>query len=207
VLVLFILIFAKGNGIAQVDYCLPDCYNDAFGPLITINLPVQFSCGIKVVSVQYRIRIACPNGPGPYYDVYIQDIIWPANDPDFDYCVNLEGGLDKIINNKVTETLLRLNPMGFPPIENNPGWCVDNWRVMKGGCWKVIPNSNPRLMTACIPINDSNKVCCLERFKVCIAQDGSGERIISSQYFIPAVCPTELHDQGCIPVCGSIYGR
>ena len=211
---------------AQVmnEACLPDCFNDPFmGPfMVTLEI-----CPGTFVNVEYGFRHAC----NIWYDYYIGDKITPGpgtSSIDFYNCVYSVGGMNAFLQ-LVSEQLIIVNPAGFPPLANNQ--CETNWRVLKGSCWKgdiiltgppsaaggqsggsAVPTNGPNYIDFIIPCTTSD--CCLERFTVCL--DQNGDRIITNTGYLPPEFPdcdgqNDPWSMGtifeCIPVCGSIYNR
>ena len=198
----------------MTEPCLPDCTGDTWTPNypdqpLWIEIQVTCSNGTShPLRIGYRWREAC----NQYYDYYIEYVsgygmycIADANDPDW---INL-------VLSKAIIFLLEDNPSNFPPPGNNP--CEDNWRVMKGSCWRydcIVGTGavEPEEVLDWYPLDVwygqymepcSTSECCLEKFTVCL--DAQGNRVIThTGYEEPEECnPNDV--PGCQPTCGSIY--
>lgn len=114
-------IYAKGG---PGGNCLPDCFSDTWGP----DNQTLIIIGTCQIVVTWNTRLAC----GTRHDVQIKQLQTSGNcGPGPDYSTLIA---------QVTEQLLIMNPMGFPPnILGQP--CEDNWRVTQGACWygEIIP--------------------------------------------------------------------
>lgn len=225
-LVLTLMFSAFGNSASAQDACIPDCANDTWGDLQPYTMypdPVNFP--YCQVTVYFRTRFAC----NTYYDVYI-DRVESAN---LLSCTsNPSNPLSfGAILAKITEKLLIDNPMGFPP--NGPycdleqeqpetssvvSCCKDNWRVMKGSCWKALINTGvgstkkggdgsvqslDKLMPCTV------EICCLDRYKVCYEKVNGvwTNKTVQHLSTIPqGPCHPDPYDpinRLCFPVCGN----
>jgi hypothetical protein len=206
---------AKAQGI---DGCYPDCENDLWLPVppapasaITITV-----CGVPL-EVRYRQRIAC----NIWYDIYIEAV---ADDPNttgnqLAQAMNCFGGNMKQLLDAVTDQILTLNPMGFPPI--GPGaQCEDNWRVMNGSCWIMVDQTShvPPVPSSENPVVDpadynysdwlqpcESVNCCLEAYRVCYDPNTNTRTItpVGSAIVTDPDCADDPTGE-CVPVCGEI---
>jgi len=161
--------------------CLPDCFNDPFGPAQTRLITI----GCCLINVTYSTRIAC----NTWYDVYVSNI---------EYCDIYSSGCGGLVNlpprillERVAEQLLINNPMNFPPECTDR--CNTNWRVSAGVCYTVCPYGN---LHPC----DCN-ICCLTAYRVCT--DNCGIRSVEKLNTYPAApCPsTKRSTDPCFPMC------
>lgn len=189
------LLFIMLQTSAFADECLPDCFEDHFGPPSYAN--VYLAACSCTVTVKYSTRFAC----GLYHDVYIEAVY--SSGCDIWTCVSSGyGNSIKALLDDLTEQLLILNPMGFPPLSSNDP-CEDNWRVMHGSCWAkdvlVGMDHSDHILHAC-----TTNYCCLERFTVCWE---NGARVITQTAYQESPDPTcgGNANSWCQPVCGSIY--
>lgn len=185
---------------AQELACNPDCPETPFPPPtanVTITLP-----GGCVVKVYYSTRFAC----NTWHDLYIDRIeTVNANDA---FCTSyFTTSSTWLIMSQVTQLMLQLNPMGFPPL-NNGDPCETNWRVVKGACWQKIyfdygTAVSPYLLRFMQPC--PGDVCCLDEYQVCIVDGvrianiipgGTQGTCLPNPKFVPG-------GQGCQTVCGS----
>jgi hypothetical protein len=195
---------------SQDEPCKPDCLSDNWVPPYPnspYSIPILLEeCDITIF-VKFRWRNACSQ----YYDYYFESFKWPSEDID-ENCINSTfGGIAGFIDH-LTKRLLEMdhinasppfpcNPFncpGQPPnhFHNPPNSCFDNWRVIKGACWKL--DSQKRKMAVC-----QEGTCCLERFKVCISTDGTRREATKDQVVVPGVC--DPPEENCYPICGSVY--
>ena len=148
--------------------CLPDCFNDQWSPLGSIECTLD-SCG-ATFRIFWRSRKAC----NYWYDYYLERVEVVGGS--VDGCLQYYGGLKELLQ-AITECLLKINPAGFPP--DKPGDCADNWRVMRGPCWY----RNGNTFEPC-----AYEKCCLDRYTVC-RDPQNGERIVVDREVIdPGIC-------------------
>jgi len=205
-LVIMLLTLSGGSSSAfsmsEGGDCTPDCPGDLFGGWQSIQITV----GTCVVNVWYSTRFACST----YYDVQIHKVDFVGGScgagPDY-----------SVLMAQVTEQLLILNPMNFPPF--GPG-CEDNWRVTQGACWRKeyipnVPGVNRSTDGGKVsedvqggyhlgPCDES--VCCLDLYQVCRVPDGNGGWIRQVTHLTtvppPGDCPYDPAGL-CFPVCGN----
>lgn len=173
---------------AQLDYnpepCLPDCFDDDFGPPQVIRLGLPFGC---VVDVTYAVRHAvCVDK----YDVAILNIETQNT--------NCNSIPDISILEQVSQLILAQNPMNFPPNAANPG-CLENWRVTRQACWNSAPFPNPLTgpNKRLYPCSFSNE-CCLIHYEVCY--NGPGPRSVTKQSVTPGSCGV-VTNPNCLFLC------
>ncbi len=188
-------------------------------PAAALETTVLICGGTVPVKVRYRTRYAC----NLWYDVFIEVIGDDPSTPNNELqdALNCSSGDLNLVMQQVTEQILIMNPMNFPPMTPATG-CEENWRVMNGSCWAVTdkfqhvgppPSENPVVNPAdygydvwAMPCEGT--LCCLERFEICI--DPQGDRTITPGGFSPIGkiddCPDDPNNpsEKCIPVCGSI---
>ncbi len=214
-LAILITIFAIGDIKAQYisEPCLPDCTGSTWVPAFPnpANETTIIICTdddhTYSVKVRWRMRYAC----NMYWDYYIEciglDIYTLAP------CYN-QLSTAEIIND-ITLKFITLNPGNFPPLlPRDP--CENNWRVMKGGCWRYaeLPGGvgggiiqpiefeeiHYNYIWFFVPCTTSQ--CCLEYFTVCIV---NGVRTITNTGFLPPANCGENPQDGCEPTCRTIY--
>jgi len=191
------LTFGSITSPAQSSTCLPDCFGNPWGPPVQTNVMISPGCW---VTVTWAKRVAC----GMYYDLHIIQV--DALPPSGLYGCS-GGGNFAALMDLVTEQMLIMNPMAFPPyIAPN---CVDNWRVVKGSCWHWeyatggIPEGLVGNVDRLVPCED--EVCCLDLYRVCLVDIGGGqtERQVTHLNTRPQEpCPVGPPSQNCFPVCG-----
>lgn len=196
--------------------CTPDCPNSTWTSYSYAN--VTTSCGNFLV--EYVTRFAC----NMYYDIQILSI--EVLDYNNSTCSDIE--FQQVINSVILQLLID-NPMGFPPNSNYPNPnCVENWRVLKGGCWTKtyhggVPKSNTESNKGDNELQGEGDfklkygdefrpcgdlpICCLEYFKVCY-DIRTQQRVITNTGYLPGPTLEECdpYKTGrCFPMCGTIY--
>jgi hypothetical protein len=197
--------------------CLPDCIGDTWTPAFPLPAyeTTVLICVYNGITYNAKVRWRMRNACNLWWDYYIEWIglseygIPPCYDP-------LDQNVPFTVND-ITLKFIALNPANFPPLPGPPpGPCENNWRVMKGGCWKfdtsaggvedgVPPILNPNGLFYhydffLYPCTTSQ--CCLEYFTVCIV---NGVRTITNTGFLPPENCGENPPAWCYPTCGSIY--
>jgi len=164
--------------------CLPDCFNDPFGPRQSRLL----SIGCCAVKITYQTRKACDQ----YYDVYLSDLSFcDSTNPT---CSALTGLDPKALLAAVSEALLRDNPMNFPPLCGNS--CEINWRVSTATCFAYCPGETLALHPC------QGSACCLTSYTVC-TDDCGNRTIVANGQHATGQCDGQIPYAGteCIPIC------
>ena len=205
--ILFVLVFLFSSLVLMSQGevpCYPDCPTYIWQPVYPappwfcdVILP---NCPNDVIRVYYRHRTACAQ---QYNDIYIEKIEFigdPDNDLNYLECVNAYGGLAGYIA-AATAAMFTAPPGSYCNFILRPtgiGECQTNWRVMKGACWKL--DISKRMIEPC---ENSNIICCLEAWMVCMKPDGT---LSAGQFglLVEGVC---AEYSVCTPVCGSVYSR
>jgi hypothetical protein len=211
-----------GGALLPMMPCIPDCPETPFPPT---RMAATFEIAGCTVEVDYRTRRACDL----YYDVFIDQVRTingrnEANDPACDALFSRNSSA--AILAEATRELLRLNPMKYPP--ENKGECEVNWRVVKGGCWsrpyihngsldQELTRPTPSYFVNRLVPCPTEEVCCVDRFVVCLIDDGTtnGKRVVTAQppeksKTMPSCAASQIDSdntsgttyRSCDPVCG-----
>ncbi len=192
---------------SQVTLCYPDCPNDVWNPMPpspALTYQITLPCGEPVI-VHYRTRIAC----GAFYDLFIEEIEFLNGYAGGQHC-----GQTMTVSEMLEAAMVQMmiaDPMRFPPDTSSADTCVDNYRVMVGGCWKptfpigvggfvskadgITPNVTAGLLYPCVFVE-----CCIDWYTVCIVNH---QKVITynSAKSTPGYCDPRQYQLGCYPAC------
>ncbi len=175
-----LLAFVLFTGTAQATQppCVPDCFQDPYGPAKTKIFEVTPGCFIKVT---YHERFAC----GQFHDVAIVEITilspFTCNFYNTSQFVEI-----------VSRKLIASVPGPLPQDS-----CVQRYRITRGSCWRS-DTTNPCGDTIMVPCPAPG--CCIIRYEVC-GDSLTGNRVRPMHISSPGGCPDTSQSSPCRPAC------
>lgn len=159
---------------------MPDCPDVRFiGDWNYTDIEVCSGC---LVRVKWISRFACGN-----YDVYIEEAT--SVNPNNPACMACFQGNLSLLVLEISNKLLEVNPMGFPPRRIGEQ-CMSNYRVVKGPCWmRHFPNYtsdyyNDQRIQSRTQACPGHETCCVTLYEVCI--DDNGKRVVRRLAGLPS---------------------